>query len=218
MSCSELPVENEKRYSTIFQSPFPEPINGKINTCQFLDAAKGLVGLLERLGKVFTAVKLDMNGNISKLTNKYNTDKQKYVYLNDMILSETETDDIIATDALLWLGRGLHFVQRFFELFIQDAENSNLSDELVPILKTAYKETLRQHHGWVAHQLFGLIVRMCPNRSQVIKSIICSETDNIHEETIFLSNMSEFTSKLKENVIAITKFYVDNNLESRIKT
>ncbi|XP_075220686.1 pleckstrin homology domain-containing family A member 8 isoform X2 [Lycorma delicatula] len=188
MSGAELAVEDKKIYgSSIFQSPFPEPIDGKINTCQFLDASRGLVTLLEKFGKVFTAVKCDMNGNIVKLNNKYSTNKEKYVYLNDMILSEKDSSEIIATDALLWLGRGLHLVQRFFELLVEDVENSNTSDELVPLLKTAYKETLKQHHGWVGHQLFALIVRMCPNRSQVIKCIL-TENDN-YEKSIFVTKM-----------------------------
>lgn len=56
---------------------------------------------------------------------------------------------------------------------------------------------------------------MCPNRSQVIKSIISEETN--YEETIFLTKMGEYTSKLKHNVTAINEFYKEHDLESRIK-
>jgi hypothetical protein len=42
---------------------------------------------------------------LQKLTQQYNTNKEKHMYLNTMILSEKEEGGNYATDALLWLRR-----------------------------------------------------------------------------------------------------------------
>lgn len=44
---------------------FPEITeNDKIKTAEFLNAARGIVRIIEKLGKVFAPVKYDINGNI----------------------------------------------------------------------------------------------------------------------------------------------------------
>lgn len=57
MSVSENASENEKISSTIFHTPFPDPINGKLNTLQFLEASKGIVSLL---GKISVCIILEV--------------------------------------------------------------------------------------------------------------------------------------------------------------
>lgn len=42
---------------------------------------------------------------LQKLTQRYDTNKDKHMYLNNMILSEKELGGNYATDALLWLRR-----------------------------------------------------------------------------------------------------------------
>lgn len=70
-----------------------------------------------------------------------------------MILSERESGAILATDALQWLRRGLHFIYRFFQYVLEDKEeNENLGKHM----KTAYEETLKRYHGWVGTKLFNV--------------------------------------------------------------
>lgn len=42
---------------------------------------------------------------LQKLTKQYNTNTEKHMYLNNMILSEKEEGGNYAVDALLWLRR-----------------------------------------------------------------------------------------------------------------
>ncbi|XP_023716242.1 pleckstrin homology domain-containing family A member 8 isoform X3 [Cryptotermes secundus] len=147
--------EDEKNFFNSVQLPFPEVIDGKINTLQFLESSKGVVGLVEKFGKVFAPVKYDMTGNIEKLTEQYNTNKEKHLYLNNMILAEKEEGGNYAIDALLWLRRALQFIYTFFSCVLEDSQQGKKSEDLVPFLKKAYKETLEAYHGWMTQKLFG---------------------------------------------------------------
>jgi hypothetical protein len=42
---------------------------------------------------------------LQKLTQRYNTNKEKHMYLNNMIISEKDEGGNYAIDALLWLRR-----------------------------------------------------------------------------------------------------------------
>ena len=48
-----VPSEEARNYFNSVQLPFPEVVDGKINTLQFLESSKGVVGLV---GKWQTAV------------------------------------------------------------------------------------------------------------------------------------------------------------------
>lgn len=208
-SCS-LPSQGQNFFNTV-QVPFPELDDGKIDTFQFLEAAKCVVSLIDSFGKVFTAVVYDMHGNIQKLTCAYDENKERYSNLTDMILSEQQEGGMVATDALLWLQRALHLVQRFFELILEDNELNKKSDDLSVFLTAAYRETLYQHHGWMAQQLFTVLSKMCPDRRQLMKTICLNRE---HKEEAALQDMAKFTSSLRINIEALAQFYKDNNLDS----
>lgn len=203
-----LPSQGRNFFNTI-QVPFPEFIGGKINTFQFLEAAKCVISLIDGFGKVFTAVVYDMNGNVEKLTCIYEKNKVRYSNLTAMVLSEVQDERMVATDALLWLMRALHLVQRFFELILEDNESNKKSDDLSTFLTAAYRETLHQHHGWMAQQLFTVLSKTCPDRRQLMKTICLNHE---HKEKIALQDMAKFTNSLRANVEALIQFYRDNNL------
>nr|CAD7596137.1 unnamed protein product [Timema genevievae] len=91
-----------------------------------------------------------------KLTKTYSDNPERYTYLNDMVLHEKEKGGNVATDALLWLRRALHFVYTFFHCIVEDTEKGRKTEDLVPFLKKAYKDVLERYHGWMAQQLFSL--------------------------------------------------------------
>lgn len=51
-------------------------------------------------------------------------------------------------------SRALHLVHRFLELILEESVLNKKSEDLSGLLLTAYNETLHQHHGWMAQQLF----------------------------------------------------------------
>uniref|UniRef100_A0A1B6K9P3 Glycolipid transfer protein domain-containing protein n=1 Tax=Graphocephala atropunctata TaxID=36148 RepID=A0A1B6K9P3_9HEMI len=206
-----IPSDDIKNYFNFVQTPFPSPVEGKIDTIQFLEATKGVVSLIDQFGNLFAPVRYDMAGNIEKLTQVYNTNLERHGNLNDMVLLEQSTGGILATDALMWLRRALHLIQRFFELILED---NNSTEELVVFLKTAYRETLCVYHNWPLQVLFSMLSRMCPTRSKFYQLV---SLERCHSEAVVYRDMAAFTATLRANVEALAAFYRDQQLEVQAK-
>lgn len=190
---------------------FPDVIHGEMNTAEFLAAAQEVVKIVEKLGKIFAPVKYDMQGNIDKLNARYSKGKEGSGTLQGMILEEKNTEtDLIATDALMWLTRGLHMVLLFFEQIVQDHNAGSPTDDLAVFLRNAYKQALEPYHGWMAQQLFSFLSRMVPTRTQLLQALADGETGK-EEET--LRRMEVYLVNLRTNVTTIQKFYRENDLE-----
>ncbi|KAG7206564.1 hypothetical protein KM043_000252 [Ampulex compressa] len=193
---------------------FPAVIDGQINTLEFLAAAREIVRIVDQFGKLFAPVKYDMQGNIEKLTSRYVTDVVANSTLQSMILREKSTEQIlVAADALTWLTRGLHLILLFFERIVQDSKLGNATEDLGAFLRKSYKEALEPYHGWMAQQLFGLLSRMVPTRSQFLRVLAAQHTDTdemvVHEVDGYLVN-------LRENVLCLQRFYEEHNLGETI--
>nr|XP_012142663.1 PREDICTED: glycolipid transfer protein isoform X2 [Megachile rotundata] len=187
-------------------------VDEKIRTLEFLSAARGIVRIIDKLGKVFAPVKHDIQGNIDKLAKRHAMDKKKNTTLQDMILIEKATEvNLIATDALMWLTRGLHMLLLFFESIVEDTKTGTPTEDLVAFLKKAYKEALEPYHGWMAQQLFDLLSRMVPTRSQLLRALT-NEQDDTHG--ILINDMEIYLRNLRHNVTAIQLFYKIHNLEN----
>ncbi|XP_078053059.1 pleckstrin homology domain-containing family A member 8 isoform X2 [Augochlora pura] len=190
---------------------FPEIVQQKINTVEFLAAARGVARIVDKLGKVFAPVKYDIQGNIDKLAARYATNTEQNVTLQDMILFEKATETkLVAMDALLWLTRGLHMILLFFEKIVEDGKTVSPTEDLVAFLKTSYKEALEPYHGWMAQQLFDILSRMVPTRLQLLRAL--NTTDNADKHDIVLRDMEIYLTNLRKNVSIIQLFYKTHNL------
>ncbi|KAK1122014.1 hypothetical protein K0M31_009862 [Melipona bicolor] len=211
LSPSSSAGDNKAVLANEIEVLFPNIIDDKIGTVEFLDAARGIVRIIEKLGKVFAPVKYDIQGNINKLTTRYAKDEEKNATLQDMILIEKNTEtDLIATDALMWLTRGLHMILLFFEQIVEDAKTTTPTEDLVAFLKKAYKEALEPYHGWMAQQLFDLLSLMVPTRSQLLQALTNKQTT---ENSTVIENMEFYLQRLQKNVSVIQSFYKANNLD-----
>ncbi|KAL7745517.1 hypothetical protein ACLKA6_015509 [Drosophila palustris] len=162
---------------------FPEAVD-KIETQVFLNAAKEIVTVIETFGKLFTPVISDMNGNINKLTKVYGTDVLKYQYLEDMIVLNVNVDDF-ASNALLWLKRGLQLICTFFENIYNDAQSS---EALKQHLQDAYERTLKPYHGFIVQSTIKIIYSWVPTRSQLLGQGD-AQLENIEVLTKYLPTM-----------------------------
>lgn len=207
--------ESLPKVSSINKIHFPNIVDDKIRTEEFLQASRDVVRIIEKFGKLFAPVKYDMEGNIEKLNNKYALDKEKHATLQDMILLEKELGKtIIATDALMWLRRGLYMILLFFEQIVEDHNAGKTTEDLVAFLKEAYKQSLEPYHGWMVQQLFGLLSRMVPSRTQLLQTI--TDEDNVKDE-ILLQDMDIYLKTLRSNIDALHVFYQTHELENTAK-
>jgi len=131
--------------------------NFDIPTQSFLLASGDFLPILDKLGsKAFQPVKMDIrlltyisiiyvyiycnSGNISKIRAKYETDPEKFSTLQSIVLFEkgTNTHNVSnsATDAIMWLKRGLTFVKEFLKNVANGEQN--LTKALQVILTPPY--------------------------------------------------------------------------------
>lgn len=131
---------------------FPAEINGKIETVAFIEAANEIIGIIESFGKLFTPVVMDMRGNVDNLLAHYQKDAENRKYIFDMILNDQPKS---THPWLLWLGRALELIERFFWYIINsDAIIKEKSDDLRPMITQAYNEVLKPFHGFFLQNTF----------------------------------------------------------------
>ncbi|XP_040328286.1 pleckstrin homology domain-containing family A member 8 isoform X2 [Herpailurus yagouaroundi] len=135
-----------------------------IPTEAFLASCYAVVPVLDKLGPtVFAPVKMDLVGNIKKVNQKYITNKEEFTTLQKIVLHEVEADVAqvrnSATEALLWLKRGLKFLKGFLtevkngEKDIQTALSTPNSERLKYMLRPQ-KIWKQNHFGPPASKVF----------------------------------------------------------------
>merc|ERR1719383_152319 len=183
-----------------------------IPTEPFLLASGDFLPILDKLGsKAFQPVKMDISGNISKIRTKYETDREKFPNLQAIILHEKSTNTTSvqnsATDAIMWLKRGLTFVKEFLKNVTQGEE------DLTRALQNAYTSSLARHHGWVVRGVFHLAVKAAPYYNDFIDAL----TDGSNEPGVkgqLMEAMTNYTNSLERILDILDEFYQENQLES----
>lgn len=198
-------------YLSLHPITFPTPLNSKIKTEEFLTACSDFVKFLDLFGKTFTPAIYDMSGNITKITKTYEENCDKNLYLEDMLLAEKSEGEQTATDALMWLRRGLNFMIVFFDLLCIDESKQ---EDLSVFVREAYSNTLKMYHGWITRNLFHLLAGMTPKRTLFLKSIALNKDDC---EEYALKDIQAFIPNLKLCVQHLISFYINHGLESQKK-
>ncbi|XP_003965548.2 glycolipid transfer protein-like [Takifugu rubripes] len=194
----------------------PLPPDKAVDTKLFLEAVSHLPSFFDCLGSsVFGLIKSDVNGNITKIKAVYIKDPQRYVTLQDIVEAEREAHaaqwpKIGATLALMWLKRGLRFIQVLLQSLAdgeKDPNNPNLIK--VNVIK-AYEEALKKYHGWVVQKIFSAALCAAPYRSNFLKAL--SKGEEAKEEDC-LANVRQFLVNYTATVDAIYEMYTSLNAE-----
>uniref|UniRef100_H2Y740 Glycolipid transfer protein domain-containing protein n=1 Tax=Ciona savignyi TaxID=51511 RepID=H2Y740_CIOSA len=144
--------------------------DGGIEIVPFLLACEGIIPFLDTIGSTaFAPVRIDFMGNIKKLRTKQESDTKRFHTLQDIlhqeIVSSTSKVRNSATDALMWLKRGLRFIQKFLVIF------KNGERDLTVALNKAYARTLKPYHSWVVKGIFALAVKAAPYSKHFIQAL-----------------------------------------------
>ncbi|XP_056384845.1 glycolipid transfer protein isoform X2 [Hyla sarda] len=134
---------------------------------------------------VFSPIKSDITGNITKIKNVYESNPTKFKTLQQMLEGEKEMHGaqwpkVGATLALMWLKRGLRFIQRLLQS-MADGERDEQNPNLMKVNVTkAYEISLKKYHGWVVQKLFQAALSAAPYRDDFLKAL--SKGQNLKEE------------------------------------
>uniref|UniRef100_A0A8C6KB16 Pleckstrin homology domain-containing family A member 8 n=1 Tax=Nothobranchius furzeri TaxID=105023 RepID=A0A8C6KB16_NOTFU len=211
---SEPPVRWERVKETVFSDIRLDEDNG-IPTQQFLDSCYAIVPVLDKLGStVFAPVKMDFVGNIKKIHQKLVSNPDGFPTLQSIVLSEVQMNLAqvrnSATEALLWLRRGLKFLKEFL------SEVNAGEQDIQAALNNAYGKTLRQYHGWVVRGVFALALRAAPSYQNFTAALVSQEGDELRSD--FTSSMHNdlgvYLPAMEKQLVILDELYEEYSLES----
>ncbi|XP_078109269.1 pleckstrin homology domain-containing family A member 8 isoform X2 [Sander vitreus] len=182
-----------------------------IPTQEFLDSCYAIVPVLDKLGStVFAPVKMDFVGNIKKLM----SEPDSFPTLQSIVLHEVQTENSrvrnSATEALLWLRRGLTFLKEFL------SEVNAGEQDIHGALNNAYGKTLRQYHGWVVRGVFALALRAAPSYQNFAAALVSRAGDELKGG--FTSGVHRdlglYLPAMEKQLAILDALYEEYNLES----
>ncbi|XP_008324095.1 glycolipid transfer protein-like [Cynoglossus semilaevis] len=203
--------------SILLEGRFKElPPDKSIDTKAFLDSVSRLPAFFDCLGSsVFSVIKSDINGNITKIRNVYEKDPAKHVTLRHILEAEREEHrgewpKVGATLALMWLKRGLRFIQILLQSLADGERDENKPNYIHTNIKKAYEQALKRYHGWVVQKVFQAALLAAPYRSNFLKALSNGEETT---EDDCLEKVRQFLVNYTATVDAIYEMYTHLNAE-----
>lgn len=136
---------------------------GRVLSTPFLTACGQILPIVEKLGASFVLVRIDVNGNITRLQERQATDPDTYSDLFEMARAEVRSGQASssqsATKGILWLKRAMEFVAALFQRLCDDQTQT-----LAAAASDAYSDTLYVYHGWITSAAFTVALKMVPSR------------------------------------------------------
>ncbi|KAF7240707.1 Glycolipid transfer protein, partial [Varanus komodoensis] len=177
--------------------------------------------LLDCLGSpiVYAPVKADLAGNIKKIRAVYDSNPTKFKTLQNILEAEKEMygsawPKVGATLALMWLKRGLKFIQVLLQSLC-DGERDEENPNLIRVNATkAYELALRKYHGWMLQKLFLGSLYVLPYKSDLLKAL--EKGKEVKEEET-LEKIHQFLQKATPVLDAIFEMYTKMNAELNYK-
>lgn len=186
---------------------------GAIPTVEFLECCREIPKILDILGAVtLSPVKSDVNGNIAKLGECYADNPTANAALQQMIMADigfsARGAGGKATEALLWLKRGLHLMAAFLRELL-DTEK-----ETTQCLNVAYERVLKRHHNFFVQQIFKMVSYAIPSRDSFVASLTTVENakDPKYVKQIMV-DARQYTEALERVLSTIDALYKEQKLE-----
>lgn len=154
-------------------------------------------------------------GNITKIRGVYSKDPERYATLQHIVEAEREDHKaewpkVGATLALMWLKRGLRFIQILLQS-LADGEKDENNPNLIRVnITKAYEGALKRYHGWIVQKIFKTALFAAPYKSDFLKAL--SKGEEVKEEEC-LVNVRHFLVNYTATVDAIYDMYTNLNAE-----
>lgn len=203
--------------SLLLDKQFKElPPDNSLDTKLFLETVSHLPAFIDCLGsRVFSVIKTDINGNITKIRAVYTKDPQRYITLQHILEAEredhgSEWPKVGATLALMWLKRGLRFIQILLQSIADGEKDERNPNSMKVNITKAYEGALEKYHGWVVRRIFKGVLLAAPYRSDFFKAL--SKGQEVKEEDC-LADVRHFLVNFTATVDAIYDMYTNLNAE-----
>lgn len=189
--------------------------DGGIPIEHFLSACRCMVPIFDKLNATaFAPVKMDFQGNIRKIQQKYSTNPSSFTTLQKMVMGEVDCKhhrvSSSATVALLWMKRGLQFIREFLVEILNNQQDLSLA------AGNAYSKSLRPYHGWVVRGVFAVAVKALPSREVFISLLAVPGGENKGVDFLhsLMSDMENYITALGEILRILNDFYKVHTLDN----
>ncbi|KAG1958173.1 glycolipid transfer protein [Pimephales promelas] len=192
------------------------PADKQVETRPFLEAVSHLPPFFDCLGSaVFSPIKADIAGNITKIKAVYDSNPTKFKTLQHILEAEKEMHGAEwpkagATLALMWLKRGLRFIQVLLQSLVDGDKDENNPNLIKVNITKAYEMALKKYHGWFVQKLFKAALYAAPYRSDFLKAL--SKGREVKDEEC-LEKMRQFLVNFTATIDAIYEMYTKMNAE-----
>ncbi|KAL4223788.1 hypothetical protein ACF0H5_017254 [Mactra antiquata] len=194
-----------------------------ILTEDLLDAATGATNIVGSMGSNFSMTKDDMLGNIKKIRTKYETDKEKFRKLKDLLQDEVDKkehkNDKSANVGGLWLKRGLEYLCEVFWELIKEHENCKKSGgkgdsgAVKTACKNAYEKTLMEYHNFITKGLVKGGLMMTPYKKDFYDNLADGGKDK--EDEIW-EEMKAYEVPFRTFVITLGRLFHEFDKKDKI--
>ncbi|XP_050207064.1 glycolipid transfer protein 1-like isoform X2 [Mercurialis annua] len=148
----------------------------------------------DSFGSSMSIVKSDINGNITRLENKYSSNTAEFYVMQSIVRSEingkSAKSSSSCTNGLLWLTRAMDFL---VELFINLLHHPEWT--MTQVCSDSYNKTLKKWHNWLASSTFSVALKLAPDRKKFM-DVIGGKGDINSDMEKFCTN---FKPLLEEN-------------------
>uniref|UniRef100_A0A3Q0SP47 Glycolipid transfer protein a n=1 Tax=Amphilophus citrinellus TaxID=61819 RepID=A0A3Q0SP47_AMPCI len=115
-----------------------------------------------------------------------------------------------ATLALMWLKRGLKFIQVFLQSLVDGEKDENNPNHIRVNVTKAYEIALKRYHGWFVQQLFKAALFAAPYKSDFLRAL--SKGRDVKEEEC-LEKIRKFLINFSATVDAVYEMYTKMNAD-----
>jgi hypothetical protein len=193
-----------------------------VNTVAFLEADDGVVRILKELtglmspvgSKAFSPVISDIQGNITKVRERYNAAPSQSATLEQLVTNENSNKVGSATEGLMWLLRSLAFTGKS----LQQAQ-TNPSEDLKVAFTKGYDVTLGPIHrsaGFFSIQgaimkaaglMFNTAIGYCPPRKGFYEKLAANPNGEPCSQEMLDKQLNDWIAGLDTIITRMDKFY-----------
>ncbi|KAI8375854.1 glycolipid transfer protein domain-containing protein [Blakeslea trispora] len=174
-----MTTENSPAFLKIITRSFTDVqvTSDGIKTVEFLEATECMIHMFDLFGNsAFSVVQNDLRNNLTKIRARYQQEPTEYHTLELLMAKEAHLKRRIATEAVLWLKRGLDFT---CQSLLHSLDHPD--EELPASFSLAYDATLRPYHSFVVRPVFHLAMNACPWRKDFYQRI---DVQTAHSEML----------------------------------
>jgi len=198
----------------------PISIDQDVSTNEFLEATESMTTIFDLLGSaVFTPIKQDLLFNVRRVRTRQQQAPEVSETLQSLVRGELSLKAQPATEAIIWIVRGLDFMTEVFMIEMQAAACESVpgcqSKELANSFKESYEITLQPYHNTFIRLIFKTALNAAPKRKNFYQALIGDHADSKTGDAV----MNQWATSLK-NIVTILKEFLasDEALSKWAKT